>query len=293
MSDFPKTLVHPDHSPAILSMGRSGSATPGRPERFPPVFVHTQEQEDYERARGYLLPGEPRPQVDGYHEYPMMMEHPEYEPEVKSYVEGKTAADGTFTTWTVPGVPGKFHPKQANTPEEADEFRALGYVSGGFADVRAYERAQAKINPDYDPKEWPKMIDGVMMKDPDTPMNLETEYPKWVGDIVVNNPTEEAVARGSSKNEPVKRAEPKAAASDPDYAEFLAWKAAKAAEAGPTLADAIQARDEAVLNPMADSLLRDQLVADAEELGVTVDKRWSDKTLREKIEMALESSAAE
>lgn len=293
MSDYPKTLVHPDYSPAILSMGRSGSATPGRPERFPQVFVHTKEQEEYERARGYLLPGEPRPQVDGYHEYPMMMEHPEYEPEIKSYVEGKTEEDGTFKTWTVPGNPGKNPPKQANTPEEADEFRLLGYVSGGFADVRAYERAQAKINPDYDPKEWPKMISGVLMKDPDTPLNIETEYPKWVGGIIVNSPTEEAAARGSSKNEPVKREELKSAAVDPEYAEFLAWKADNAAKARLTLADAIQARDEAILKPMADILLRDQLVADAEELGITVDKRWSEKTLREKIEMALERSAAE
>lgn len=288
MSDYPKTLVHPDYSPAILSMGRSGSATPGRPERFPQVFVHTEEQEEYERSRGYLHPGEPRPQVDGYHEYPMMMEHPEYEPEIKSYVEGKTAEDGTFKTWTVPGNPGKYPPKQANTPEEADEFRALGYVSGGFADVRAYERAQAKINPDYDPKEWPKMINGVLMKDPDTPINVETQYPKWVAGQIANSFAEEeqiirhpdnVAARKAALEARIPKVVIKEESDSEEYAEFLAWKAAKAADTGPTLADAVQERA--------------RLVADAEELGIVVDKRWSEKTLREKIEMALERSAAE
>jgi hypothetical protein len=296
--DYPKQLVHPDFCPAILSVGSAAGHNPGRPARFPSVMVHSPDQEERERARGYLAPGEPRPKVSGYFEYPMMMEHPDHQPEVKEYLEGREI-DGKFTTFTVPGKPGRWPAVVANTPEEAELWREKGYVSGGHADARSFERIKAGVSADHIAAEWPKVIDGKLVQDPNLPRSTEKDYPMWLADlgVTVNSAAEhlEALGRGSSKNEPVKRAEPetaKPASADAEYQEFLEWKARRASREFEAVAVNTLTSGPAEL---------DLLRARATALGIKWDKRWGEKKFtaeiarieRETATVELEEAAAE
>jgi hypothetical protein len=48
ISKYPKTLVHPNYTPAVISTG----AIPGASARLPPVIVNNEDQEEYHRAPG-------------------------------------------------------------------------------------------------------------------------------------------------------------------------------------------------------------------------------------------------
>jgi len=86
-SDYPKMLRHPDHVDAVpdaIDMKKDDDGNlvrlviPGKPERFPDVFVNDAEQEQVWLDKGYDLPGkvDPRAAVDA------RVQHIEgYEPE--------------------------------------------------------------------------------------------------------------------------------------------------------------------------------------------------------------------
>lgn len=66
--EFPKQMTHPQHAPAVLSRdmienGRIIKAPPGKPERFPPVFVNNADQELQYASLGYVPNGTSDPEA--------------------------------------------------------------------------------------------------------------------------------------------------------------------------------------------------------------------------------------
>ncbi len=280
-------MIHPQHKPAevrdISSDPNSGGyGLPGAPERFPPIEVHSAEQEEETRARGYLRYGETVAKVMEFNEYPKMMRHPDHAEAVPA-TQGAQMVDGKLTSYPIAGTPEKWPDAIARSADEEAEWVAKGYASPGKDDPVAFERAT--LSPGKPGDEWPKWIDGVLAQDPEAPVDLSSQYPKWLhfkdGDsVLVNDPAHERrVLADRGESEPEKQPDkpyvplPEAATStpDPDYAEFLAWKAAKAAEPLATIADATEDEERAAL------------MALAEETGVTVDKRWGLRRLREAV----------
>lgn len=299
---FPLTMHHPGHAPAVLSTASVvGDWRKAKPERFPPVEVHSSAQEAQYRAQGYLRHGEhAEVSVSEYSRYPLMMRHPD---RVDAVAESSEAhqVDGQVIISRRPGMPGKFPDVTVNDEDEEDAWRDKGYEVQGNPSEEAFEHTVRSHGEAGD--EWPKWIDGELVQDPDAPADDSNYYPLWVhfddgsDSVLVKDHAEHSRVlsahgmppvedRGSSKNEPVKHkpyVEPTPTVDADELAAFRAWKAAQ---------------KEETFRPMAESLAalitdRDKLVADAEELGIRVDRRWGDERLRAEIEQALEGATAE
>lgn len=298
---FPITLRHPQHAAARLVDANvsdvSVAEAAGSPERFPDVTVHDERQEEMYRARGYLRMGESPVVADAKLEYPKVLIHPEHEEVVPASKDSFVNAQGQTIVFDVPAKPGKFPDKTVYSKKEEDEWAAKGYHPAGHFDEVAYERAlwaEGEAGDEY--PRWEEDEDGnpILVQDPNLPSDESRLYPMMVYDKegnelgVAKNAAEvvNLKARGSSKNESVK----KAAAIVPhlteaDYAEwqefqqFKQWKAAQAGGATEMVA-------EPVMPPDAEPDVED-LRKQATELGIIVDKRWGAKTLQREIDLAL------
>jgi hypothetical protein len=278
---FPIIMVHPQHRAATVQDFDSNDGLPGTPERFPPIEVHSPDQEAETRARGYLRHGEAVPKVADFSEFPKMMRHPKHVDAIPPS-QGAQMVDGRLTTYPIPGVPEKFPDATAKDADEQAVWEAKGYEAAGVEDPLAFERAT--VSPGKPGDDWPKWVDGVLMQDPDAPPDMTGQYPKWLhfegGDsVLVQNVAQEAsvlASRGGKQTAPEPQpAKPyvEPAARDAEYEEFLAWKAARAKATEPlaTLADAKEDEERATLIALAD------------ETGVKVDKRWGIAKLREAV----------
>lgn len=201
MSDYPKMMVHPSYEKSHIqpvkvddARGKRVTDYKGTPDRYPPITVHNEQQEAIHRNLGYLEFGE-KPKMTEYAEYPLMLQHPDYEPEVPDEtVPFKTESGVTFTI--VKGRPAKFPPVQVNTPHEESALSENGYRRPGLADPKAAESAKAvPHNPAHAHREWPKMVNGQTVADPKAPVSDFQKYPMMVGDVVVNSESEEAAER--------------------------------------------------------------------------------------------------
>ena len=177
---YPKSMVHPSARKSIIysdvSQSSSRSTVPtggaaGTPDVLPPVTVNNASQEAYYRAKGYLVTGEAL-QIAPHEEYPIWLSH-----ETKESVLVATA-------------------KERKTRE------GQGYFAAGKSDPDA---VQSTIAMPYDPnakhEEWPKIVDGVLVQDPNRHSGFQ-KYPMWVGDKLVNNEAEERLARGPGEMKP-------------------------------------------------------------------------------------------
>lgn len=275
--EYPVTMVHPQHKAARVSNFDSASELPGDPERFPPVEVFDADQEALMRARGYLRYGEDVPKVTDYNEYPKFMRHPEHVDAVPP-TTGARAENGGIVTYAIPGVPEKFPDVMVRNAEEQEEWGAKGYKEGGHSDERAFEKA--KVAPGVPGDEWPKWEDGKLVPDPNAPVDLSREYPKWLHfddgrDVLVNSPAEEAKAKSSGYVAPKAEPAPKPYVPMPapqlDADELAAFRAWKEAQAGPA---------KAAASPLV------SLRAELDAKGTPYDKRWGEKRLREALEAA-------
>lgn len=208
-TEYPKTMVHPHAQKGTVTeikgtdpvSGRPFTDRQGTPDRLPPVHVNTAEQEAEARTRGYHAYGETPPAMThDPAEYPLMMCHPDHVDAVpdEKYPH-KDETTGAVTIMVLKGKPEVL--PHATVADAADEARmaAKGYRRMGTFDPVALE---ASIASPYVPgrvsQEWPKMVDGVMVQDPNVKPE-ENRYPMWVGDaekgFAVTNPVEEAAAR--------------------------------------------------------------------------------------------------
>jgi len=108
-------------------------------------------------------------------EYPKMLSHPAYVPAVPA-VEVR---EGTAISWTR-GEPERFPPVQVKNADDEAYYVARGYKQCGHSDPAAFSRAHAglRVAPAaYKPQ----------------------EYPKYIGDVLVNGPDEEAAALAAAE----------------------------------------------------------------------------------------------
>src|ERR1700722_16226212 len=141
-ANYPVSMLHPQFSPAVMVDADAFESAVGKPARYPPVQVHNAQQEEEQRARGYLRPGEAAELGDGYHEFPKIMRHPDYEPATKDITDAQMV-DGRLQTYVIKGSPGKHPDKTVNSPKEEAHWREQGYISAGDEDPIAYGRALA------------------------------------------------------------------------------------------------------------------------------------------------------
>jgi hypothetical protein len=106
-----------------------------------------------------------------FNEYPKYMTHPAYQP---GHVGPEVRSPGGFTYY-VGGTSIRYPPMLVPDANQEEYYASQGYVSHGKSDPAAFAAAVAAGPPpseDYQPK----------------------EYPKWVGDFLVNNREEEEIA---------------------------------------------------------------------------------------------------
>lgn len=292
---YPITMHHPAHVAAVPSVGDAHFVRPGAPERFPPFEVHSRDQEEKLRAQGYLRYGESLPvRETNPLEFPKMMSHPDHVDDIPA-TKDWALRDGQVVVVPVAAVPGKYPHKIANDPAEQEALEAQGYEPAGKWDEDAYEKALVAPGvPGDEYPRWEEQEDGTMklVQDPNKREIDLDEYPKWIHfndntSKLANSAAEEASikaawhARGSSKNEPVKKAEPVESSVDPDYAEFLEWKAWKRSQLERTKHAAEPESAVPADDPDAE---RKALLQLAEEAGIEVDRRWGVRRLTEAIE---------
>jgi len=202
-----------------------------------------------------------------FERYPMWMKHPNHRPAVISDdYEGGANRGAQYRHHAKPGVPEQFPAVMVNNPDQESYYAARGYVAQG-GDAKSFERAQiAPLPKSYRHHEYPRIVNGLVEQDPNAPEPETNEYPKWVRpegkepQIVRSRQEEDEVMRGSTRHEPVKRAEPSEIEN-----ECLA---------------AIMAAANGTVAPDA----RAELCAKAAEMGIKFDKRWGEKKLRQAIE---------
>jgi hypothetical protein len=205
---FPKAMVHPAHSKGIqgrpATMNKetgqfNADAIQGTPCRFPPIQAATKEEEDFYRAKGYLVDGEKAAAVVGYTEYPKMLVHPEHVDAVPDQLHAhKETSDGPTVMTVVKGVPEKFPHAIVNSREEETAWNIKGYEMPRLPDPQAVERSRANpYDPDRKISDYPKMVNGVLIQDPKINTSGIQEFPKWIGDKLVNSAEEEIELLGN------------------------------------------------------------------------------------------------
>lgn len=274
MSKYPMTLHHPAfvkgtttrvpvvdaNGAPVMRKGMPDFNYRGTSDRFPPVDVQNEDQEFQYRAKGY---GSTTDIVTPptYHEYPVWL---------------KNDAGDEVTA------------KDAH--EEADYLNA-GYERKGKSDPEAVERSLANpYDPDFKADEWPKMVDGNMVQDPNK-SDGALHYPMWVGDKTVNNEAEERRERGGAIFRDGKliggEVEPSAPvkAADPRRDALVTLAGIKGVPVTDDMdADAIEA---ALFRPAVEPAETEQdtrdraaLFAQADATGVKIDRRWSNDKIR-------------
>jgi hypothetical protein len=301
--DFPKTMTHPAHQrgasipiPTVDAAGRTVVDYQGTPDRFPPVVVNNSDQEEQHRAMGYIAFGEHAATAAAYQEYPKMLTHPEYEPAVEMILEQRNGANQVISPG-VPGTPAKFPSLGVHNPDEEEAALAKGYLQPGKSDPDA---VQASISSPYDParvtQEWPRMVNGVLTQDPSINTSGFQEYPKWIGDKMVNSLAEEWALTGrkpDDRGDKLESARKRKAALEAQLAAANTELAAGDADAGPAAplltsgtgaAPPVPATVTTLAAPPADE--RQTLIAEADTLGITINKSWNTGTLRKRVEAA-------
>ena len=205
MTTYPVTMTHPQAKRSTVrqitgqdpNSGRKFTDSHGDPDRFPPVTVNTEEQEEEYRAKGYLAAGDSPIQVDGYHDFPKWLVHPDYV-EGSPNINPLFDPEGRLVRAAIKGTPDKLPPLLVNDTAQQKAAFAQGYIEQVAPDPRAMEAlAASPYVPGRVTSEYPKMVDGVLVEDPDIDQSGFQEYPKWVGDNLVNSRAEELALTGA------------------------------------------------------------------------------------------------
>lgn len=200
----PKLMKHPHARKGEIHEIKGKDAISGReftdyqgdPDVFPDVTVKDPTTEAYYRSRGYLIPGEVPPPPAEYSEYPVMLVHPNHVDAVADDFTIEKAENGEIVRHRIPGSPEKFPPKAANSKSEEKKLGQEGYKRAGQDNPDAIRTAKANPHrPGRKTEEFPKIVDG-RVYDPHADHGGPSEYPKWIGDKLVNNRAEEESLTG-------------------------------------------------------------------------------------------------
>lgn len=265
---YPKTMSHPAYMPAVLSSSVAGGHQ-GSPVRFPPITVGSSDQEEEARSRGYRAAGEAPPSVAGYAEYPKMMMHPDHQDLVPDQLVPRKHDNGAIVYDVIKGSPETHPHVRVTSFEEEDGWRKKGYTTPIPSDPHAFKKSFAHpYDPDAKIQLYPMVgPDGTIIQDPALADIDPDEYPKWVGDVIVNSREEELAIRPLT-------AEEEEADAEAELEELLAQEAALKSRM-----DALMARVKPVpvMGPEDTSSEDDRaaLIAEADAKGVKIDKRWT------------------
>lgn len=205
-----KTMHHPQFRKGKItpvegidaSSGRPFKDFQGEPDVFPDVTVKDQQTEDYYRSRGYLMHGEtPAPPAD-YSEYPVMLSHPDHQDAVADDYVTELGEHKQIIRHLIKGTPEVMPPRSAANPDEESAWGAKGYRRVGSDNPDAIRTAKASpFNPNAVHAEFPKVVAGKVI-DPTAPVSGPQEYPKWIGDRLVNSRAEEMALAGAAPARP-------------------------------------------------------------------------------------------
>ena len=163
---YPKQMRHPAEQPSrqLRAPGTLDKRDPGEwsEASYLPVTVNNPDQEQQYRAKGYVGPGEGAQAMQQFQEYPMMLQHPGYVPEVPQQMDAKVE-NGRMVSTTIPGRPAVNPPVKVNSAEEADAWIAKGYLvpKVGGDPVAFSTLANSPRRPSgYEPQRYPMMING-------------------------------------------------------------------------------------------------------------------------------------
>jgi hypothetical protein len=190
----------------------------------------------------------PPTEPPAFQKYPMMMRHPGFQAATLG-----TSPDDRKGTPGQLGTPLKFPPVTVNNTAQEEYHAAQGYIAAGNGGNPA-AFVQAHVAPSFDAR--------------------HQEYPKWVGDTVVNNEAEELVAM--ERNEQM--------AAEAQAAAIRAEQEAARLAALPAEDDRLAALEAAVAKiaatiapppPASVDGVRAMFEARAEAVGLKPDGRWS------------------
>lgn len=185
------------------------------------------------------------PEAIEHHQYPMMMSHPHYRPAINSTEPGK-------------GSPIYKPPVTVHTKDQENYHSAQGYIPNGKSNPAAFVQAHASPEASYQ----------------------KHEYPKYVGDIVVNNEDEEFAALERNEQMAAEaeaarlRAEVEAAKpATPDVED----RVARLEDGMSKLLDAVLALKPVAPEAPASNVdaVRAMFVEKAKGIGLKIDGRWS------------------
>lgn len=131
--------------------------------------------------------------MQSYQRYPLIMHHPAAMPAVTS--------DARDVTGFRPAQAARFQPVTVHNADQEAQHRAQGYKPINEPAEDEFVRVQAAAVPfGHAAAEWPKMVDGRLVEDPDNPRQVgPVEYPKWVNGRIVQNRDEEMELLGQSE----------------------------------------------------------------------------------------------
>lgn len=200
----PKTLHHPQFRKGKITpiegvdagSGRPFKDYQGEPDTFPDVTVKDAETEAYYRSRGYLMHGESPTPPAAYSEYPVMLSHPDHKDAVPDDYVTELGEHNQIIRHLIKGTAEVLPPRSAANPAEEAIWASKGYVRVGSDNPDAIRTAAAApYNPHAMHVEFPKLVDGQVI-DPNAHVSGPLEYPKWIGDKLVNSRAEEEVHTG-------------------------------------------------------------------------------------------------
>lgn len=178
---YPKQMRHPAErvSVCIRPAGTNGRFDPGEwtQAQYLPVYVQNEDQEAEHRAKGYAPNGEGAQSMLVYQEYPKMLQHPGFVPEVLPVTDAKMQ-EGRVVTVVTPGRPSVNPPVTVHSPQEEAEWSERGYTATRAGDPQAFSASVAA----------PRAPGGYVPQ----------RYPMMVGDRLVHNEAQEAEARGTA-----------------------------------------------------------------------------------------------
>ena len=168
----------------------------GEPDVFPDVTVKDPQTEAYYRSRGYIVPGEVPPPPAEYAEYPVMLVHPDHVDAIPDDWHIEKGDSGEIIRHKILGKPEVLQPMQANSEAEEETLGKRGYKRAGHDDPEAIRRSNASpYVAGRQTQEFPKLVNGVI-EDPNAQQGGPIQYPKWIGDKLVNSRAEEEALTG-------------------------------------------------------------------------------------------------
>lgn len=177
--------------------GRPFTDSQGEPDVFPDVTVKDPQTEAYYRSRGYIVPGEVPPPPAEYAEYPVMLAHPDHVDAIPDDWHIEKGDSGEIIRHKILGKPEVLPPRQANTKAEEIALGKQGYKRAGVDDPEAIRRSTASpYVAGRETQEFPKMKADGAIEDPNAQQGGPIQYPKWIGEKLVNSRAEEEALTG-------------------------------------------------------------------------------------------------